>query len=79
MIAVTNNVVPSVALRDQFAMSALQAATEDYTLRCRAGTNGNPPFLPDYVNFKGQSEAVARMAYALADAMIVVRDETKGE
>ena len=65
----------SIPLRDWFAAQALCAAVEDYTLACRSGNAHGKPVLPKFSEIdNGQAEAVARTAYALADAMLAVRE-----
>jgi len=65
----------SIPLRDWFAAQALHAAVADYTLACRSGNAHGKPVLPQFSETdNGQAAAVARTAYALADAMMHVRE-----
>ena len=68
---------PGMSLRDWFAGQALQAAVEDYTLRCRSGKEHGKPVLPKFGDTdNGHAVVVAHMAYALADAMIAEREKS---
>jgi len=60
-----------MTLRQWYAGQALSAAVEDYTFACRSGNAHGKPVLPKFSETdNGQAAAVARTAYALADAMI---------
>lgn len=65
-----------MSLRDWFAGIVLPAAVESYTLACRTGNIFGKPELPKFSETGNvQSAAVARIAYSLADAMLVEREK----
>ena len=73
-----HNTESGMTLRDWFAGQAMNSAIEDYTLKCRSGNAHGKPCLPNFADTSnGQADEVAKIAFALADAMIKERNRAQ--